>query len=52
MDKIIPDQKLLSRTERDTKERQTPLSEKTRSCLKKTTKPKTRLQKKASKSAF
>ena len=36
MDNIIPIHKLLSRTELDTKKRQTPFSEKSRPCVKKT----------------
>ena len=46
MDNIIPNHKLLSKTELDTKKRQTPFSEKSHPCVKKPTKPNALLQKK------
>ena len=46
MDNIIPNHKLLSRTELDTKTRQTPFSENSRHCEKKT-KPNALLQNKS-----
>ena len=49
MDNIIPNHKLLSRTELDTKKRQMPFSEKSRPCVKKPTTPNALLQKKKQK---
>ena len=46
MDNIIPNNKLLSRTELDTKTRQTPFSEKSHPWAKKPTKPNALLEKK------
>ena len=45
MDNTIPNHKLLSRTELDTKMRQKPFSENNRPCVKKPTKPNALLQK-------
>ena len=47
MDKIIPNHKVLSRTELDTKKRQMPLSEKSRPWVKKPPEPNALLQKKS-----
>ena len=44
MNNIIPNHKLLSRTEVDTKKGQTPFSEKSHPCVKKPTKPNALLQ--------
>ena len=47
MDHIIPNHKFLSTTELGTKKRQPPFSERSRPCVKKTTKPNALLQKKS-----